>query len=391
VLPFADGTARTLMEGVSYARYLATGHLAWVARQTLFVAPFDLQRLELTGAAVPVIEDIAPSMYGGADFDVSRTGTLVFRRKPGGRASTVHWMDQSGQATPLLAAPAEYFLPSVSPDGSRLAFSVGETPRVEDFQILDLRSGAVGKPVNAGIRAFATWLPPDGRFLVGSGSSGEIRWMRTDGSGAAGTLLAIPDAVSLPWSFDDSGRRLAFYQRGTSGKGAVTFDLWTVPVTIDADALKAGAPEPFVVSDAFEIYPAFSPDGRWIAHASLEEDTYQIYVRPYPDNGRKWRVSNQGGTVAAWSSDRRRLFYESLDHRVMTVDYRVIDGEFQPGPPKLWSDTQLADTGIGPGFDVAPDGRLVALTPSGTVPSQGTSNVTLVLNFLSEVQRRTSQ
>jgi serine/threonine-protein kinase len=392
VLSFADGKTRTLMEGASFARYLASGHLAWVARQTLFVAPFDLKRLELTGPAVPVVEDIAPSMYAGADFDVSHTGTLVFRRKPGGRSSTLQWLDRSGQATPLVPTPAEYFLPSVSPDGARLAFSLGETPRVEDFQILDLRSGAIVKPVTAGIRAHATWVPPDGRFLLGAGSSGEIRWMRSDGSEAAGTLLAIQNAVLLPWSFDGSGRRLAFYQRGTSGEGAVTFDLWTVPVTVEAEALKAGTPEPFVVSDAFEFYPAFSPDGKWIAHVSLEEGAYQIYVRQYPDSGRKWRVSDQGGTVAAWSRDGRRLFYESLDHRVMVVDFKVVDGEFQPDPPKRWVDAQLADTGMGPGFEVAPDGRLVALmaTP-GSLPPQSASSVTLVLNFFSEVKRRTSR
>lgn len=392
VLSRADGTARTLMEGVSYARYLASGHLAWVARQTLFVAPFDLQRLELSGPAVPVVEDIAPTMYGGADFDVSNTGTLVFRRKPGGRASTLHWITRSGPPTPLLAAPAEYFLPRVSPDGSRLAFSLSETPRVEDFQILDLRSGGTVKPVTAGIRGYATWVPPDGRFVLGNGSSGEIRWMRTDGSEAAGTLLAIPDAVLLPWSFDGSGRRLAFYQRGTSDEGAVTFDVWTVPVTVDAGALKAGTPEPFVVSDAFEFFPAFSPDGRWIAHVSQEEDAYQIYVRPYPDAGRKWRVSDQGGTAAAWSPDGRRLFYQSLDHRVMAVDFRVVNGEFRPEAPTRWSDAQLADTGLGPGFEVAPDGRLLALmAPPGSLPQQSANTVTLVLNFFTEVQRRTSQ
>jgi serine/threonine-protein kinase len=392
VLSLIDGTVRTLMQGVSYARYLSSGHLAWVARQTLFVAPFDRQRLELTGPAVPVVEDIAPSMYAGADFDVSYAGTLVFRRQTGGRASTIQTLDRSRPGTPLLSTPAEYFLPSVSPDGTRLAFSLGETPRVEDFQILDLRSGAIVKPVTAGIRAYATWVPPDGRFLVGVGSSGEIRWMRTDGSEAAGTLLAIPDAVLLPWSIDGRGRRLAFYQRGTSDESPVTFDLWTVPVTVEGEALHAGTPEPFVVSDAFEIYPAFSPDGRWIAHVSLEEDAYQIYVRQYPDSGRKWRVSDQGGTVAAWSPDGRRLFYESLDHRVMAVDFRVVNGEFRPDPPTLWADAQLADTGMGPGFEVAPDGRLVALmAPSGSRPRQDASNVTLVLNFFSEVKRRTSQ
>jgi hypothetical protein len=75
----------------------------------------------------------------------------------------------------------------------------------------------------------------------------------------------------------------------------------------------------------------------------------------------------------------------------MAVDFRVVDGEFQPEPPQLWIDAQLADTGMGPGFEVAPDGRLVALmAPPGSVPPQGASNVTLVLNFFAEVKRRTS-
>ena len=96
--------------------------------------------------------------------------------------------------------------------------------------------------------------------------------------------------------------------------------------------------------------------------------------------------------MAAWSPDGRRLFYESLDHRVMAVDFRVVDGAFQPDPPTLWVDAQLADTGMGPGFDVAPEDRVLALMPpSGSLPPQGANNVTLVLNFFSEVTRRTSQ
>ena len=95
--------------------------------------------------------------------------------------------------------------------------------------------------------------------------------------------------------------------------------------------------------------------------------------------------------MAAWSPDGRRLFYETLDHRVMAVDFRVVDDVFRPEPPKLWTDAQLADPGIGPGFEVAPDGRLIALmAPSGSPPPQSASNVTLVLNFFSEVKRRTS-
>jgi hypothetical protein len=55
----------------------------------------------------------------------------------------------------------------------------------------------------------------------------------------------------------------------------------------------------------------------------------------------------------------------------MAVDFRVVDGEFHPDPPKRWADAPLADTGIGPGFAVAPAGRLVALiAPPGSPPPQ---------------------
>lgn len=388
VLSFADGTVRTLVEGVSYARYLRSGHLAWVARQTLFVAPFDLQRLQVSGPAVALVDDVAPSMYGGADFDVSDTGTLVFRRRPGGGRSTLHWIEPAGRGEAVLDRPEEYFLPRLSPDGTQLAFSLTDSPAVADFRILRRATGTVVKPVTAGIRGFGTWLPPDGRFLVGNGNAGEIRWMRTDGSEAAGTLVAVPGAVLLPWSFNPDGSRLAFHQRGTAPGGSATFDLWTVPVSIVDGALRAGTPQPFVASDAFESFPAFSPDGRFIAHVSLEEDAYEVYVRSFPDGAHKWRVSTSGGIAVAWSSDARRLFYETLDHRLMVVEYRVVDGEFQPVPPRPFSPVTLADTGVGPGFTMAPGGRVLGQLPAPGASPQGAGNVTVVLNVLAELQRR---
>lgn len=93
--------------------------------------------------------------------------------------------------------------------------------------------------------------------------------------------------------------------------------------------------------------------------------------------------------MAAWSRDGRRLFYETLDHRVMEVDFRIEGGLFQAEAPRLWAAVRLADTGLGPGFDVAPDGRLVALmTPSGSSPPQPASDVTVIVNFFGEAQRR---
>src|SRR5256885_12147037 len=32
-----------------------------------------------------------------------------------------------------------------------------------------------------------------------------------------------------------------------------------------------------------EVYPRFSPDGKWIAYASDESGKFEVYVQPFPD------------------------------------------------------------------------------------------------------------
>jgi hypothetical protein len=90
--------------------------------------------------------------------------------------------------------------------------------------------------------------------------------------------------------------------------------------------------------------------------------------------------------VLSLSPDGSRLAFSLGETpRACTVNSSQIRQGSGPTP-------QLADTGMGPGFEVAPDGRLLALmAPSGSRPPQSASNVTLVLNFFSEVNRRTSQ
>ena len=73
---------------------------------------------------------------------------------------------------------------------------------------------------------------------------------------------------------------------------------------------------------ANEIAPRFSPDGRWIAYTSNEHGNSEIYVRPFPGgSGGEWQISSSGGLVALWSKNRRELFYETADNRIMVLDY----------------------------------------------------------------------
>src|SRR5262249_20417852 len=52
------GQKKVLQHGGFYARYAPSGHLIYVHESTLFAAPFDQTRLELTAAPVPVLEGV---------------------------------------------------------------------------------------------------------------------------------------------------------------------------------------------------------------------------------------------------------------------------------------------------------------------------------------------
>ena len=79
----------------------------------------------MRGTAVAVLDDITHDPVArGAQSDVSRTGTLVYRRHAGSSA-TVQWLDTTGKQEPLLAKPGAYVgTPRVSPDGKRIAITI---------------------------------------------------------------------------------------------------------------------------------------------------------------------------------------------------------------------------------------------------------------------------
>ena len=123
-----SGERKTVQQAGIYGRYLPTRHLAYVREGTLFAAPFDLGRLEVTGPPAPIVEDVQTSLpYWGAQFDFSQTGTLVYLTGEGAaNAVSIFWMDQEGKTEPLLPTPRGYSYPSFSPDGKRLAVHITE-------------------------------------------------------------------------------------------------------------------------------------------------------------------------------------------------------------------------------------------------------------------------
>ena len=142
-----------------------------------------------------------------------------------------------------------------------------------------------------------------------------------------------------------------------------------------------GRAHAFYGTNVYETYPRFSPDDRWIAYGSNSSGIWEVYVRAFPDDGHEVRVSTHGGRIPAWARGGGELLYATNDHRLMVASYAVANSRFVPSPPRSWSPVVLADTSVLANFDLAPDGRVLALLPAGDEAEPAHDHATLVLNF----------
>jgi eukaryotic-like serine/threonine-protein kinase len=381
-----SGERKVLVRGGTFPQYLPSGYLTYVNQGTVYAVAFDARRLEVRGAAVPVLEDVAYSRtFGYAHLGIARTGTLVYRRRPGGGLVVVAMVDRAGRSTTVAETPGRYNWARVSPDGRRAAFTNVESGSTS-LSIVDLREKTSRRiaGISADLSGLTWW--PDGRRLImgGRGGMASIDVERSD----TPRPLSRSATLQVPWSLAPAGRRLAYYAFDPK----TGFDLWTVPVVASDSGLAFGNPEAFVRTSAFEVYPAFSPDGRWVAYSSNESGRYEIYVRSFPDSGAPVRVSMQGGRIPAWSPTGRELLFQTDAQQLMASSYRIDRGKFVADTPRQWMPLTVGDAGVLPSFDVTPDGeRIMALLPAGRrEDGQSKNHVTVVLNFHEEVRRRLS-
>ena len=377
-----------MKRGGFFPRYLATsngtGHLVYLRQGTLFAVPFDPSRLTLAGVPAPILEDVSSRAGAGGFFAFAQNGTFVYLAG-GGQGLPISWLDSAGKTQPLHAPTGVYYSLRFSPDGKRLAFAVASGTGV-DIWVKDLDRDTPSRlSFLAGMNRLPVWSP-DGKNIVfrseNSPSPG-LYGIRSDGSGDA-QRLTDGKLDEWPASFSPDGKRLAF---NGSGNGS-SQDIFTAPIDGDPGHLHLGKPELFLGTPFFEFYPAFSPDGRWLAYQSNESGTFEVYVRPFPGPGGKWQISTGGGSWPLWSRDGRELLFETLDQRVMAVGYSVKGDSFAAVKPRLWSESRLLSLAGMPVYDLAPDGkRLAAILASDQVGGEPT-HLTFLLNFFDELRRR---
>ncbi|MBK5292558.1 MAG: serine/threonine-protein kinase, partial [Acidobacteriia bacterium] len=380
VVSVPDGRRKKLHQGASWSRYAPSGHLLYLYKGTLFAMPFDLDRLEPTGTASPVVEDVAShSISGVALFDLSPEGTAVYQAGAAeANLVTMHWMDQAGKTEPLQAKPGLYAMPRISPDGKRIALVANQGGDTDIWAYDWQRDTMARLTFDPGQEGYPVWTP-DGTHVFYRNSSGSISWVRSDGATKPVELTIRNKGLQSPYSIAPDGKHLAFQEAG---------DIWIVPLKGGSGQPRAGKPEAFLKTTFVENFPVFSSDGKWLAYTSTETGGIEIFVRAFPDSGGKWQISNGGGTMPVWSRSGRDLYYRAQDSRLMAAPYSVNGGAFVPGKPRLWSERRFVMLTPFFNFDLHPDGKRFAVLMGTDAEEKPRSQVTFLFNFLDELKRR---
>jgi serine/threonine-protein kinase len=388
VQPLPSGAPKVVQRGGFYGRYVPSGHLLYVHDGTLWTAPFDLDRLAVTGPPVPAIEGVTSNAAnGGAQVAVSASGTLIYLPGQGTSGVPIYWMDREGKTTPLRSAPANWTALQFAPDGRRLALQINLGSSAGNWVYEWARDTLTRLTSDAG-GAKPVWTP-DGRRIVfassrGNQREGNLYWQRADGVGDAQRLTDSPIG-QLPASWHPNGKFLAF----TELNPQTNFDVLILPMEGDeTSGWKPGKPTVFLNSRFNELEPMFSPDGRWIAYQSNESGRDEVYVRPFPGPGAKWQISTGGGVFPTWSRIAHELFYGTPNQQIIVSAYEAEGDAFRAEKPRLWSEEHYRSRGTFRPFDLHPDGKRFALVPAAPAPAGAKQDhVTVIFNIFDELRR----
>src|SRR5206468_562815 len=337
----------TVVEDGFGAQYLPSGYLVYGQGDRLMAVPFDVSTLKATGAPLSLQDGVSTKIAGSvANVATASDGTGVYVSGHGA-SDTRHlmWVDRRGTRVGQIVAPPLEIprYPRLSPDGQRLALTIGPS-NAGQIWIYDLAGSA--QPLRLTFQdhnLFPTWSPDGKRIVfISRASSDQIFSIPADGSATepARVIATQNPAVPRDWSPDGAfilfgEMRHLYLLHPTDGK------------------TRRWLQTPFSESDG-----RFSPDGQWLAYASDQSGSAEVWVRPFPGPGAPVRVSPDGGRDAVWSRDGKGLFYRNglkmLSARVVPdVTFRVeapqalFEGGFDPGSER--------------GYDVAPDGRFVMI------------------------------
>jgi serine/threonine protein kinase len=388
-----DGSAPTrLIVAETYGAYAPSGQLLWARGNSLVAQRLDLRRRALIGPSIAVAGQIAPAGIAGSALSVSASGLIAFRLGASNRQQ-LRWLDRKGAPLRSMGAADDGGLAHVriAPDGKRVAISRVVDGNPDIWLIDNISMSRVTS--DPGLDVYPVWSPDSNRIVFCSNRNGVLNMYIKSANGMGNEELLVKSstpAVPLDWSPD--GRFLLY---GSNRQQPNNWDLWILPMEGDRK------PWPFLNTDFDERQAQFSPDGGWIAYASDETGSREIYVRRFeaaatePSTERAQgstsavvrRVSTSGGNYPRWSPDGKELFYIGFGGELMAAPISIRGRSLDVGAPVMLFRTRTPagsrNTTQGWQYDVSRDGKFLI----NTVVDDAASPITVLLNWKPDLRK----
>jgi tRNA A-37 threonylcarbamoyl transferase component Bud32 len=375
------GQVKRLKQRGGYPRYVAGGFVVLSHPSgNLSAVPFDSRRLEVTGPARLIVDQLTPAANGDVNFGVSRSGDLAYEGSFADGTRLVQ-VDRTGVARDLGVDSAFYYDPRIAPDGRHVAFirSAVASYSPRDIWVLDLVQHTQSRVTFDTTAAYPVWAPDSRRiaytrfFPSGPGKfDGRLYLVPADGSGAPRELVSQPGFWRAT-GFEPGGRGLIY--SGT-GKNQKKEEIWRV-------GLDSGAtPQRILGSDFDNGGPSLSPDGRWLAYVTNESGRKEVYVRPYAGPGGRWQVSLDGGAEAIWSPDGNEIFYRAGDDMIAAA-VRTVPSFEVTGRTKLFAEDFMSAVFMDQNYSVMRGGKSLFMLRRVTGSRQA---ISVTLNWFDQLR-----
>jgi len=362
------GKSKILIRGGTFARYVPTGYIVYARGSFLYAAPFDLDKLEITGPQKQLFRGGWMSPYSGdANYAFTSEGTLVYvpRGVESYSVGKVMYIDMQGNLSSLIDSTNSYFSGSISPDGEKVALHVQEAN--DDVWLYHSgRKSMTRITFGGGNNGFPMWSA-DGKYLyyaAEKGQSPNIFRKPWDGAGSEERLTTNAH-FQIPKSASPDGKMLAFVQDG---------DIWMLSLD------KSLTVTPFIHSPAEEVAAAFSPNGHYLAYETNESGRFEVVVVPYPSRSGKWQISSGGGSNPIWSPSGQEIYY-TQGSTIYSVSIHPGEG-FDYSAPRKVLDLPRDGAALN---GISPDGKKFIII---TFPFKdlGTSEFTLVTDWFEQLK-----
>ena len=328
---------KLILKNSARAEIVEPGYILFVREKNLMVSRFDLKKLELTGEAKPIIENVS---YDGSyhSFSLSAAGILCYSNVDLINTQLV-WVDRTGKQMADIGKPGQFIEPTLALDEKKLIIGMITSERVNLWTI-DLARSTLSRLSNdPNSNHYGPVFSPDQSQVVYSSRSPKLSFdlymQSTSGTAQKKNLLEMPGAqFANDWSRD--GRFILFENEDEK----TMYDLWYLPLFGDRK------PQPYIQSEFNEGHGRFSPDGKWVAYGSDEIGRSEIYVRRFPDAGSvKFQISTGGGDQPYWRADGKELYYLAPDAKIMKVEVNA-NGTFDAGVPTPLFQTYVIPQGL---------------------------------------------